>query len=147
MPINFPNNPYFNQPYVFGNITWVWNGSAWDRVSTSTGYLGATGPTGPAGVTGATGPMGSIGDYVISINGSTGAINLVAGSNITITPSGKTFTISSLGSSGSVPLTLDDLTDVIITGACGNDVLYYDSTANSWINKSVNTLTIDGGLY
>jgi hypothetical protein len=54
-----------------------------------------------------------------------------------------------LGSSGSgsVSLTLDDLTDVIITGVCGNDVLYYDSTANSWINKSVNTLTIDGGLY
>jgi hypothetical protein len=43
--------------------------------------------------------------------------------------------------------TLDDLSDVTITGACGNDVLYYDSNSNIWINKSVNALVIDGGLY
>ena len=43
--------------------------------------------------------------------------------------------------------TLNDLSDVTITGACGNDVLYYDSNSNIWINKSVNALIIDGGLY
>jgi len=60
MSINFPNSPSLNQTYVFGNITWAWNGSAWDKVSTATGYLGATGPQGPTGATGATGSMPAI---------------------------------------------------------------------------------------
>ena len=68
MSINFPNNPYFNQPYVFGNITWVWNGSAWDRVSTAAGTLGATGPRGNTGATGDQGPQG-----IQGIQGPTGA--------------------------------------------------------------------------
>jgi hypothetical protein len=145
MSINFPNTPSLNQTYVFANITWAWNGSAWDRVSTSTGYLGATGPTGPAGVTGATGPMGSIGDYVISINGTTGTVNLVAGSNITITPSGNTFTISSLGGGGVTEIALNDLTDVVIVGATTNDILYY--IGSTWINKPFNEILVDGGLF
>ena len=61
MSINFPNSPSLNQTYVFGNITWVWNGSAWDKVSTASGYLGATGPQGATGATGATGPQGATG--------------------------------------------------------------------------------------
>ena len=61
MSINFPNSPSLNQTYVFGNITWVWNGSAWDKVSTASGYLGATGPRGATGATGATGPQGVTG--------------------------------------------------------------------------------------
>jgi hypothetical protein len=73
------------------------------------------------------------------------ATSLLNTSDALIIQAGSFRSTSSGG--GSVSLTLDDLTDVIITGACGNDVLYYDSTANSWINKSVNALTIDGGLY
>jgi hypothetical protein len=40
----------------------------------SVGPQGATGPTGPQGVTGATGPVG---DYVISVNGLTGAVQYI----------------------------------------------------------------------
>jgi hypothetical protein len=39
---------------------------------------------------------------VESINGRTGAVNFVAGTNILITPSGNTFTISSSGGGGGV---------------------------------------------
>ena len=39
------------------------------------GGVGATGATGPQGVTGATGPVG---DYVISVNGQTGAVEYIA---------------------------------------------------------------------
>ena len=77
-----------------------------------TGVTGPTGPTGPQGVTGVTGPVG---DYVISVNGNTGhvvipivstfngltgAVGIAAGSNITITPSGNTFTISASSGGG-----------------------------------------------
>jgi len=40
----------------------------------ATGAAGATGATGPQGATGATGPVG---DYVISVNGSTGAVQYI----------------------------------------------------------------------
>ena len=142
MPIDFPNNPSLNEPYVVGNITWTWNGSAWKRVSTFTGATGTTGATGSQGIqgnTGATGATGSQGiqgntgatgsqgiqgptgatgsqgiqgptgatgaiptDYVISFNGITGSIGLTAGTNVTITQSGNTFTISSSGGGGGV---------------------------------------------
>jgi len=70
----------------------------------STGSQGATGATGSQGIQGiqgatgsqgATGATGPVGDYVSYINGITGAIGITAGSNITITQSGLTFTISS----------------------------------------------------
>lgn len=67
-----------------------------------TGSTGPTGPTGPQGLQGNTGPTGSIpSNYVVSINGLTGIISLVAGSNITITPTGNTLTFSSTGGGGS----------------------------------------------
>jgi hypothetical protein len=63
------------------------------------GARGATGSAGPQGNTGATGPAGPTGptpsEYVISVNGKTGSIILAAGTNIGITSSGLTLTISS----------------------------------------------------
>jgi hypothetical protein len=43
-------------------------------INGNTGATGATGATGPQGVTGATGPVG---DYVISVNGLTGAVQYI----------------------------------------------------------------------
>jgi hypothetical protein len=56
MPINFPSSPNTNDLYVYGDVVWIWTGSAWSVQSTSV----AIGPTGPTGPTGATGPTGSI---------------------------------------------------------------------------------------
>jgi hypothetical protein len=66
----------------------------------SQGIQGPTGETGSQGIQGVTGPTGPVDNYVISFNGLTGAVGIAAGSNITITPSGNTFTISA--SSGGV---------------------------------------------
>lgn len=67
---------------------------------TGSGFSGGIGPTGPQGIQGPTGPTGPVGSYVISINGLSGNVNLAAGSNITITPSGNTLTIASTASGG-----------------------------------------------
>jgi hypothetical protein len=69
MSINFPNSPSLNQTYVYGNITWAWNGSAWDKVSTATGYLGATGPQGSTGATGPQGATGATGSFPSVLDG------------------------------------------------------------------------------
>lgn len=46
---------------------------------------------------------GGGGGGVTSLNGETGDIILVEGSNITITPSGQNITIAASGGSGSIP--------------------------------------------
>lgn len=46
---------------------------------------------------------GGGGAGVSSLNGETGAVNLVQGANITITPTGQNITIAASGGSGSIP--------------------------------------------
>lgn len=126
MPISFPNNPSVGDIYDFGGIHYIYNGDGWVNksiygitagsginftnyngtgpiiISTSggpggVGATGATGATGPQGNTGATGPVG---DYVISFNGKTGAIqgvssingNTGAISNVAFTNTAQSFT-------------------------------------------------------
>jgi hypothetical protein len=96
MPLNFPSTGLTanETTYSFSGNTWIWNGYAWDSVSTggtgsgangATGAQGPTGATGPQGATGAQGPTGAtgpqgatgpVGDYVAYINGRTGAFGL-----------------------------------------------------------------------
>jgi microcystin-dependent protein len=84
------------------------------------GATGATGPTGPTGATGATGadstvigPTGPTGvtgatptNYVTSFNGVTGAVTgvsqIIAGSSITISPTGGTGAVTITGQPGGV---------------------------------------------
>lgn len=61
----------------------------------ATGSQGNTGNTGATGSQGNTGPTGPVGDYVISLRGLTGAIGLSAGTDVTISTSGNTLSISS----------------------------------------------------
>lgn len=77
MPLDFPTSPVLNELYTFGGKTWKWDGAGWISYN-----------------------IGLVGPYVISINGVTGAIGIISGSNVTITQSGNTFTISSSGSGG-----------------------------------------------
>ena len=111
MAINFPNNPSNGNTYAYNSIIWSWNGAAWDRQTTAgggsgatgatgsngtngiTGATGATGATGTNGTNGATGATGSngtngatgatgpVGDYVVSFNGNTGALQGVSSFN------------------------------------------------------------------
>jgi alpha-tubulin suppressor-like RCC1 family protein len=74
MAINFPSNPTEGDSYTFNDITWIWNGYAWDKVS--------------SGITGG---------YVSNLNGLSGGVTLSAGSGITLTSSDNIITISSFG--------------------------------------------------
>ena len=44
-------------------------------------------------------------------------------------------------------LSLDSLTDVVITDPQGSDGLIYDSNLNKFVNKPVQTTVIDGGTF
>jgi len=87
MPLDFPTSPSVNQTYTSGSNTWTWDGTAWNATSSVSVFTGATGPTGSVS-----------GNYVLSLNGSTGNVGISAGTNITITPSGNTYTISAASS-------------------------------------------------
>ena len=97
MPLNFPSSGLTanETTYTFSGNTWIWNGYAWDSVVT------------PASV--------GIAGYVSAINGITGAVGITAGSNITITQSGLTFTISSSAAGGG-PLASASVTGVASFG-------------------------------
>lgn len=66
---------------------------------------------------------------VTSLNGLTGALTLVAGTGITITPSGNTLTIDASGGSGA-DTALDNLTPTAI-----NQNLIFDNNANYFIQS------------
>lgn len=81
--MSFPNSPTGGTTHTIGDITWEWNGYAWEVVVSTiaglsgpkgdTGSIGPTGPTGPTGVQGIqgnTGPTGSTGAQ--GIQGNTG---------------------------------------------------------------------------
>ena len=71
MPFNFPINPSTNDYYTFVDVTWRYNGYAWERGTTGiTGVTGATGSQGIQGITGATGSQGIQG--VTGAKGATG---------------------------------------------------------------------------
>lgn len=98
MPIDFPSSPTLNQEYVFGNLTYRWNGSSWRLVRTiavgTTGPQGPTGPTGSQGVQGPTGPQGPLGPTGPSVTGPTGPNSTVPG------PQGPTGPTGPLGPQG-----------------------------------------------
>lgn len=71
-------------------------------------------------------PIDGAGSGVLSLNGLTGSLTLVAGSGITITPSGSTITIASTGGGGA-NTTLSNLTSPV---ALNQDLLFGTDAAN-----------------
>jgi hypothetical protein len=61
MPLNFPANPMTGATFSFENVSWTYNGYAWQRLVGPTGAIGPIGPTGSQGIQGPTGPTGSQG--------------------------------------------------------------------------------------
>lgn len=59
MAINFPDSPYLNQVYSYGEVSWQWNGTAWDNISSSLGPQGVQGTQGTQGLQGIQGLQGT----------------------------------------------------------------------------------------
>lgn len=65
---------------------------------------------------------------VTSLNSETGAINIVAGSNITVTPAGQNITIASTGGGGGTPGGTDGQVQYNDSGAFGGSAITTDGT-------------------
>jgi hypothetical protein len=116
MIINFPSNPDPGDPYTFNNITWVWNGYAWDKTEVA----------------------GISGSYVSQLNGLSGGVTLAAGSNITLTPAGNIITIASTGGGTGSGITGSYVSNIAgLSGAIG-----LSAGTDVTIAISGNTLTI-----
>ena len=96
--------------------------------NTVAGPTGATGPTGP------TGPAGEIPtNYVQSIRGLTGIIDVVGTNGIKVTTSGKTLTLNLSGTLSQV--NLEDINDTNINEPQTGQALFYDGT--DWVNDFI----------
>jgi hypothetical protein len=77
MPLDFPTSPALNQVYSLGGKSWKWNGDAWETYNDNLGV-----------------------DFVETVNGATGDIGVVGGTDISVSTAGKTLTINYTGSGG-----------------------------------------------
>jgi hypothetical protein len=77
MPLDFPLSPALNQVYSLGGKSWKWNGDAWETYNDNLGV-----------------------DFVETVNGVTGDVGVVGGTDISVSTAGKTLTINYTGSGG-----------------------------------------------
>jgi hypothetical protein len=94
MPINFPSNPNNNDTYTSAGTTWIYDGSVWNVVSSST-IINIPSMNNFQNVA-------VSGQSTVVADSSADTLNLVAGSNITITTDAATdsVTINSTASGG-----------------------------------------------
>jgi len=76
MPLDFPPTPVLNQVYSLGGKSWKWNGAAWETYNDNLGV-----------------------DFVETVNGITGDVSVVGGTDISVSSSGKNLTVNYTGSS------------------------------------------------
>lgn len=77
MPLDFPLSPAPNQVYSLGGKSWKWNGDAWETYNDNLGV-----------------------DFVETVNGATGDIGVIGGTDISVSTAGKILTINYTGSGG-----------------------------------------------
>ena len=158
--LNFPSNPTLNQEYTpAGGPTWVYNGESWDITVDGTSAVNSVaGKTGDVtlvkaditdfdGTDYATSAQGALadsatqpGDNISTLNNDSGYITdpgvsqIVAGTNVTISPVGGTgaVTINASGGGGGA---LGDLSDVTIASAATGEVLRYNGAA--WVDAQL----------
>lgn len=82
MQLDFPTSPAPNQVYSLNGKSWKWNGDAWETYNDNLGV-----------------------DFVETVNGATGEIDVVGGTDISVSTAGKTVTVNYTGSSTSNAVT------------------------------------------
>jgi hypothetical protein len=84
---------------------------------------------------------------VTSLNSLAGAINLIAGSNITITPSGNNLTIASTGGGGGTPAGSDSQVQFNSSGSFGADANFrFDTASGSILQNGLYTTALSGPI-
>ena len=148
MPINFPSSPNTNDTYTSSGSTWIYNGTAWNIVG-STSQVTIT-PTNSFTTIAVAGQSNVVADN------STDTLSLIAGSNITITTDAQTdsITINSTASggggggnsfttisvSGQSDVVADSATDTLTLVGAGNTTITTNATSDTI------TITSTGGV-
>lgn len=139
MPINFPSNPNNNDTYTSAGTTWIYDGSVWNVVSSSTVINIPSNNTFQNIVVSGQSP--------VVADSTTDTLNLVAGSNITITTDASTdsVTINSTVSGGEASNTFATIAvsgqnNVIADNS--NDTLNLEAGTGITITTNSNTDTI-----
>lgn len=122
MPINFPSNPENNQTYTSGDTTWIYDGTAW-KVVTSTTTINLN----------AFSNIAVSGQNNVVADSTTDTLTLVAGSNMTITTNAASDTIT-FASTGGVGGGENTFSNIAVTG---QSTIAADSTTD--------TLTVAAG--
>jgi hypothetical protein len=140
MPLDFPSNPTTNQTYTSGSTTWIYNGTAWNVVTSST-------------------PITIENDNfkTITVAGQSNVVadtpsdtlTLVAGSNVTITTNASTdsITIASTGGGGGSSNSFSTIavagqSNVVAASATDTLTLAAGSGINITTNAGTDTVTI-----
>lgn len=139
MAINFPNSPTIGEEYTAGGFTWVWTGSAWEKVAEATAVandfvlvVGSTGNT-----TYVLERPYSAGRYFIDFvnNDTTYDIYFVAEDG---TYAGYTSTDSALVTAA--------FTEVVVLGATNNEIITFTYQGVSTTPSSVGDVSVAGAF-
>lgn len=123
MPINFPTNPQLNDIYTSGNTSWQWNGSVWNVVSSSVAV----------NIPNAFSNFAVTGQSTVSADSTNDTVNLIAGSNVTITTSTESDSIT-INSAGAGEQSTQNLWATVSA-----------DTGATTANTATDTLTVVGG--
>ena len=153
MAIDFPNNPNSGETFSVGNITWRWNGYAWNRVPDpgAKGEVGQKGQKGEVGLTGNVGQKGEKGDVEAKGNkGQKGEIGAQGPQGATGAqgPQGATGPQGQKGGgTGTADKIFEDNTEaeVVDTGTDGHFKVTTEGTERLRINSSGNVKLPDNG--
>ena len=155
MPINFPSSPNTNDTYTSGGSTWIYNGTAWNVIG-STSQVTIT-PTNSFRTIAVAGQSDVVADT------SADTLSLIAGSNITITTdaqndaitinstasgggggSGNSFTTISV--SGQSDVVADSATDTLTLVGAGNTTITTNATSDTITISSTGGTSTFAGL-
>lgn len=110
MPINFPNSPSLNDTYSSAGTTWIWTGTFWDVITSSTEInLPSQNVFSRISVAGQS-------DIVADSTADT--LTFIAGSNVTITTNSSqdSITINSTASGGGGGSQSNSFTNIVVAG-------------------------------
>ena len=165
MALNFPIPTTLDEIYATGGRAWIWTGFAWNLygVVGGIGATGATGANGTNGSTGATGATGLVGNYVssvtgttgeIEVSGSTGAVVIGLPNNVIITGSLTLGGITLSASGGNITINggIEVLGNINSTGILSVDGLIITKTGFSGYTgdadlETLESVLLDGGEY
>ena len=125
MPINFPNTPSLNSTYTSAGTTWIWTGTAWDVVGSST-VINVPAQN-------LFSRIAVAGQSNIEADTTTDLLTVIAGSNITITTDATQDSLT-INSAGGIGVSSNSFSTIAVAGQ-----------SNVLADSATDTLTLAAG--